>query len=117
MEVLDLRVGQEGARILPGHLVSCPHTDGHVPFLEGVRGADDLLVEPLIEFPLDAGDVGEHILPGLHILYDVGSFRRSRLRRHPGKANDPQDDGGYGAQSNNVPSLHMDLLFSRMRRT
>ncbi len=67
--------------------------------LEGVRGADDLLVEPSDEFPLDAGDVGEHILPGLHILYDVGSFRRSRLRRHPGKANDPQDDGGYGAQS------------------
>jgi hypothetical protein len=88
VEITDLRVRQERSGVLARSVISGRYTDRLVPFLVRVRGANDLLVQCLIESSFDTLYVSKDILPLLHV------FDRYR----PGVSAQAEEGNDYGSR-------------------
>src|SRR6478736_1927353 len=80
VEIADPGVRQQCAGILARGLVLSADAYRLIAFLEVIRGADDLLVEGLIEFALEPADMGEDVLARLDLLDGDGASVRRGLR-------------------------------------
>src|SRR3954447_14236473 len=68
VQILDLRVLQEAAGVLPCCLVGSAYSDGRISFLKLIRRANHLLVDCLIEPPLGFSDIPKDVLAGSDLI-------------------------------------------------